>query len=212
MSDKNFAAVACLPGITMAKPLFPDIEEWLERVAVRQVVIAYDNEAKDDRNLPGYKAEEWKRHDAQIWARYLARQLQKEGYDARVCVLPKEWRDSKGKADWDGALAQKLTELNGKREDLEGEVTIRGYHEPSRCWFFRDVTMGPDGKEYRADRKGILWIDTWLTSWRTRITKTKLSGTESRGCIRTRARSKWRAGGRARQILRLSWRRCARCS
>ena len=35
----------------------------------------------------------------------LSRRLAREGYDAKVCVLPKSWRNEKGKADWDGRLA-----------------------------------------------------------------------------------------------------------
>jgi hypothetical protein len=102
------AAVGSLPGITMVRQLLPDIEEWLDSVGVRQVVVAYDNEEKGDPALPGYKKEEWKRFDAQVWARHLARLVSKEGYEARVCILPNEWRDEKGKADWDGALARRI--------------------------------------------------------------------------------------------------------
>src|ERR1700690_3664447 len=98
--------VACgaLPGITMAKCLFGDIEEWLERSNVRQVVIGYDNEDKSNPDLPGYQEEKWKRFDAEVWARFLARQLAKEGYEGKVCHLPDAWRNAAGQADWDGRL------------------------------------------------------------------------------------------------------------
>lgn len=133
------AAVASVPGITMAKPMFGEICEWLENAAahyavitegefkaaalwqalncvpgltvlprgtaLREVVIAFDNEEKGDPALPGYKEEKWKRYDAEIWARHLARSLSKEGFDGRVGHLPDRWRDGKGKADWDGVLA-----------------------------------------------------------------------------------------------------------
>lgn len=99
---------AALPGITMAKPLFGDIEEWLESTNVRQVVIGYDNEDKSNPELPGYQEDKWRRFDAQIWARYLARQLSKEGYEGKVCVLPDAWRNAAGKADWDGRMADLL--------------------------------------------------------------------------------------------------------
>jgi hypothetical protein len=101
----DIAAVGSLPGITMAKLLFGDVEEWLEKTDVRQVVVAYDNEDKTNPELPGYKREETKRFDAEVWGRYLARQLAKEGYDAKVGHLPHDWRDAHGKADWDGRLA-----------------------------------------------------------------------------------------------------------
>jgi hypothetical protein len=78
------AVVGSLPGITMARQLLADIEEWLDGCGgLRQVVVAYDNEEKGDPALPAYKEEPWKRYDAQIWARYLARQLTKEGMTAK---------------------------------------------------------------------------------------------------------------------------------
>ena len=134
--------VAALPGITMAKTLFGDVEEWLEDLraqyaiitegefkaaalwqtlngqettveppAVRQVIVGYDNEDKSNQALPGYQEEDWKRHDAEVWARYLARQIAKEGYDGKVAHIPNDWRDAKGKADWDYRLSFRLREL-----------------------------------------------------------------------------------------------------
>jgi hypothetical protein len=103
---RDVAAMGALPGITMAKPLFGDIEEWLEETGVRQAIVGYDHEEKGDEKLPGYQEDKWRRFDSQIWARYLARQLSKQGYDGKVCVLPKEWQNKEGKADWDGRLAE----------------------------------------------------------------------------------------------------------
>ena len=71
----------------------------------------YDSENKADENLPGYQREKHRRYDAHIWARYLARQLSKQGYEGKVRVLPDEWRDESGKADWDGHLAALLIQL-----------------------------------------------------------------------------------------------------
>lgn len=101
----DIGRIGAIPGITMAKLLIGDIEEWLEASGLRQVVVGYDNEEKGDPNLPSYQEDEWKRFDSQAWARYLARQLSKQGYDGRVGVLPDDWRDENGKADWDGRLA-----------------------------------------------------------------------------------------------------------
>ena len=97
--------VASLPGITMAKPLIGEVEDWLESRGIRQVVVVYDNEDKADERLPGYQPEKHRRFDAPIWARYLARQLSRQGYDGKAGRLPDEWRDDQGKADWDGYLA-----------------------------------------------------------------------------------------------------------
>ena len=87
--------VAGLPGITMAKLLQGDVEEWLETTETRMVIIAYDNEDKSNPALASYQEDKWKRYPAQIWARFLAARLSREGYDARVCTLPAEWRDEK---------------------------------------------------------------------------------------------------------------------
>lgn len=114
-----------LPGITMAKPLFGDVEEWLEVTGVRQVVVGYDREDKSDPALPGYQAEELKRYDAEVWARYLARQLGKLAYEAKVCVLPAEWMVA-GKADWDGRLAARVAELLAR----EAQLLL----QPDLCW------------------------------------------------------------------------------
>lgn len=113
---------AALPGITMAKPLFADIEDWLDDVGAKKAAVAYDNENKSDPNLPGYKAEEWKRYAAEVWARFLARAISKQGCDGRVAHLPDEWRDAKGKADWDGRLSQLIA-----ANTVEGET-------PEQVW------------------------------------------------------------------------------
>ena len=99
------AEIGALPGITMAKPLIGDVEEWLEYIGVRQVVVGYDNENKEDEKLPGYQREKYRRYDTHVWALYLAQQLNQQGFEGKFCVLPDEWRDEKGKSDWDGSLA-----------------------------------------------------------------------------------------------------------
>ena len=47
---------------------------------------------------------------------YLEQRLAREGFAARVGYLPEAWRDGKGKADWDGALAMLLKAESGKAE------------------------------------------------------------------------------------------------
>jgi hypothetical protein len=106
--------VGALPGISMAKILFGDIEDWLLDAKVRAVVVAYDNEEKSDPKLPGYKEEKSDRFDAEVWARYLGRRLSREGFDAKVAHLPNDWRDERGKADWDGCLSWLVGEEMGQ--------------------------------------------------------------------------------------------------
>ena len=102
--------VIALTGIQQARLLWPDIEEWMAlRLAPRATVsVVFDNEEKGDPNLPGFKPEEYDRHDAEVYARFLAWMIAREGYDGRVGKLPNDWRDANGKADWDGALAKLL--------------------------------------------------------------------------------------------------------
>ena len=121
----DVAEVGALPGITMAKPLMGDVEDWLETIGVRQVVVGYDNEEKGDEKLPGYQREKHRRFDAHVWARYLARQLSRQGYEGKVCVLPDEWRDEKGKADFDGYLSTLVKRLGATDGSQAAWETVR---------------------------------------------------------------------------------------
>lgn len=97
-----------VPGISQVKnwSVWAELLGMLQDSGVRNVVVAFDNEEKGDPQLAGYKADKRKRFDTVVWARYLAERLVNEGLEARVCMLPVELRDAKGKADWDGILAQ----------------------------------------------------------------------------------------------------------
>jgi len=101
-------AVASVPGISQTKHwgVSKQILAWLREAGATTVVVVFDNEEKGDPLLPSYKPDAQSRLDAEIWARYAAAWLQGNGYVSKVGHLPKEWRDAKGKADWDGALAR----------------------------------------------------------------------------------------------------------
>lgn len=120
---ENKWAGAALPGITNAKSMFADILDWLDSIGAREVVIVYDNEDKsrefllDGQKNPSFVAEEYDRYDSVAWARYLALQLNKEGFHTSVGNLPDEWRDEKGKADWDGALVHLLRKFSNTPVD-----------------------------------------------------------------------------------------------
>lgn len=107
VTDHNFEpiGVCALPGISyVTNPeMRMDLERWLVDVGARRVIVAFDDEDKSDKPMRS-------RFDAQRDARVLAIELSKQLHlEARVCVLPHEWRNSRGKADWDGALV-KLTQ------------------------------------------------------------------------------------------------------
>ena len=156
--------VGSLPGITMAKPLFSEVEDWLESLGVRQVVIAYDSEEKGIAGLPGFHPDARRRHDAQIWARYLADQVSKIGYEGKVCVLPKAWRNAQGKADWDGRLADSLKSSSCPEAEVpaavwakiraEWEGVVRAAVRASEVWQLEAFSS----EEERIIDSGLKWI------------------------------------------------------
>jgi hypothetical protein len=93
--------VCSFPGITYGKNLRVrgELDIWLKMVKCREVIVAFDSEDKSEKPLK-------ERHASVIWAQYLATDLQYRLHvRTRVCILPAHWRNEKGKADWDGALA-----------------------------------------------------------------------------------------------------------
>lgn len=138
-------AVASIPGISMSKNLWGDLTDWLDVAALPSatVIAAFDSEDKSTPGLPGYKADVWKRFDAEKWALYLAWRITKQAYDGRVAMLPKEWRDAKGKADWDGALAMmlwqdKATEQPPKETQTVEEISA----DAAERWKIRKGRIG----------------------------------------------------------------------
>lgn len=123
---KDAYGVAAIPGISTAKKetMQREIGHYLRSVDAKRVIVAYDNEEKGDPNLASYKEDTRKRYDTEVWARYLAGWLKREGYEATVAWLPAEWRDAKGKADWDGVLAARLGE-EMRRVEASGELGER---------------------------------------------------------------------------------------
>ncbi len=100
-----------VPGITFLKnPAFrKELVEIIHRFNISDLVVIYDNEDKSDTKLASYNPDPWKRHDAEVWARYACSNLHFEvsehGGRARIGYLKDEWRNSQGKADFDGWLA-----------------------------------------------------------------------------------------------------------
>jgi len=97
--------VCALPGISFVKnhAYRADLEEWLQAVGCRRVIVAFDDEDKSGKPLA-------QRFDAKKYERYLAQDLAtKLHLTGLVANWPPEWRNAKGKADWDGALVKLLT-------------------------------------------------------------------------------------------------------
>lgn len=145
-SGKAYGIVV-LPGIQQIKN--PEIEDELSALlrkwGAKRVWVAYDNEDKENPTLASYQSNPRKRHDVEVWARYLAKWAGDHWMSGRVCRLPDEWRDEKGKADWDGALARAKREgWDAARIRKEFEGVIRA----GRIW--RESNQGnlfDDGKE-----------------------------------------------------------------
>lgn len=147
-------SVASLPGITQCKNLnvWSDILEWLRVAQPTEVVVAFDNEEKGDPALPGYKVELEKRFEAQVWARVLAERLKKEDYRVSIATLPDEWRDDKGKADWDGSLAR-LRRVHPDAPERIADEFEKVLGSALRSWEFRQLKMfDGDVESIIADR------------------------------------------------------------
>jgi len=105
--------VASLPGITFGRnePLRTALDRWLRAVKCNRVMIAFDSEEKGDPNLESYKPEREKRFEVNKWAKYLGMDLHRKLHvRSEICTIPAEWRNAKGKADWDGVAAMVLHE------------------------------------------------------------------------------------------------------
>lgn len=118
LTEGEFKAVAayqygfrCLaiPGISsFSEKRFPDFIKKLNDFGVKKIVIMFDNETKDDPNLPGYKDNPYDRHDTAFYAYYMAQLLEKEAKEVTIATLPESWKVN-GKIDIDGAAAQTKT-------------------------------------------------------------------------------------------------------
>ena len=103
--------VCAMPGISFGKnyDVREELTQFLRMTGAEHVVVVFDNEQKGDPKLAGFKPDWRKRHDAEIWARYLAEDLygskELSLKTSRVGRIGTEWRDDKGKADWDGMMA-----------------------------------------------------------------------------------------------------------
>lgn len=105
-----------VPGISSFSEMhFPRLIELFKKYNVKKVIIVFDNEVKDDPNIPGrYKDNPNDRYDTPFYAAYMAYKLEKQGVEALVGWLPDAWRVD-GKIDLDGAAAQGRTAGEIKR-------------------------------------------------------------------------------------------------
>lgn len=102
--------VAALPGISFAKKqgrtwlTRHGLDEFLELGGAEFVQVIYDNEDKGTPGRAGYQPDVRDRFDPVVWGLFLARDLAGR-YRTSFAMLPDNWRNAEGKADWDGALS-----------------------------------------------------------------------------------------------------------
>lgn len=107
----GFPTIA-VPGIqSFAETKFPDLIKKLKAAKVQRIIIVFDNETKNDPNIPErYKGNVNSRYDTQFYAYYMASKLAKDGgFETLIATLPDGWKDSTGKIDIDGCAAQLKT-------------------------------------------------------------------------------------------------------
>jgi len=95
-----------VPGISsFSEKEWPRLLKLLNDRGIKKVVVMFDNDTKDDVNLPGYKDKPYDRYDTQFYAFYMASRIEKEAKDVVIATLPDSWKVN-GKIDIDGALGQ----------------------------------------------------------------------------------------------------------
>jgi DNA primase len=104
----GFKTIAVPGTSSFSREHFPRLLELLSKHKVKKIYVVFDNEIKSDPNLPKYKENPLDRYDTQFYSYLMAKKLNHEGYDTRVCWLPDSWRVD-GKIDLDGAVAMGKT-------------------------------------------------------------------------------------------------------
>ena len=152
--------VCALPGITFAKlrgaswPVAHELHEFIRLSRAQEAMVVYDNEEKGNPALGSYQRDVDRRYDSVVWGIYLARAIQKQTSSCRGLfgMIPDEYRDAHGKADWDGALASMIhdgiREVNGlEGRSGRGGRTVRIAHSDEKI---------VDGEEMVGDLFGDL--------------------------------------------------------
>jgi hypothetical protein len=142
------------PGISFIRnPAFKqELIRALSIYGVRELIIIFDNEVKDDPKFPNYKADPEKRCDTEVWAEFTMHELRPYfrniGGSVLVGQLPHEWeiragiKESlrvDGKADFDGILAKCVGELGLKDGTKKARAVFRSTMEKASGQPNRDL-------------------------------------------------------------------------
>ena len=97
-----------LPGVSsFSKTNYNRLAQLISQLEPKKIVICFDNEIKDNPNLPNYKADFRKRYDTQFFAYIMGHQLQSiSKQNVSIATLPTKWINGSGKVDIDGILAK----------------------------------------------------------------------------------------------------------
>lgn len=127
LAESEFkAAASCLLGIpaigipgisSFSRKHFPQLLEYLETLGCKELIVCFDNEVKDDPNLPNFKADFRKRYDTMIYEYIMAYSVSlqsKHQIVGKIARLKDEWR-VQGKADIDGCLAKGIFQETYKK-------------------------------------------------------------------------------------------------
>lgn len=120
LTEGEFKAIAAvqygfpcvgIPGISsFSETKWPELLSLFKKHKVKSIIIMFDNETKDDTNIPHrYKPNPNDRYDTQFYAYYMAKRLEREGgFQVTIATLPDGWKED-GKIDIDGCAAQLKT-------------------------------------------------------------------------------------------------------
>jgi hypothetical protein len=112
LPEEDVIGVCGLPGIQQFKNIFieNDLKDFLVDAGPRKVVVVFDSEEKSNPDLPGYNQLFERRYDSDIYSLVLTERIKIWLPTAKVQMgmLPSDWRDDSGKADWDGVLSRML--------------------------------------------------------------------------------------------------------
>lgn len=98
-----------LPGIaSFSRNRFNELPDTLHALGVKEAVICFDNEVKDNPALESYKDDFTKRYDTPFYAYVMGYLLKKAEFQVTISTLKNEWRKD-GKADIDGILARGIS-------------------------------------------------------------------------------------------------------
>ena len=162
IAESEFKAIASecfgvpaigIPGIAsmsgMHLPYFLDV---IHAMNVKEFIICFDNEIKDNPEFANYKPEWKKRYDTILYAFVMCKKIVDRGISCTIATLPDDWM-VQGKIDIDTALAQGRT-----AEDFAAVLNKK--QAPDK--FLENANINPLHKNYIHRRKRGFFNDSIL--------------------------------------------------